>query len=93
MNCPRCGGAATPRPHDSAYCGRCFLTFRPSAPELAPGASRPQLDIFGGEQQLAPEPPAPCTSTHEQPRLFEPQYEGQLALAGGDNPEERLADG
>lgn len=48
----------------------------------------PQLDIFGGEHELAPDAPAPrATSTHEQPRLFEPQYEGQLALAGGDYPE------
>jgi hypothetical protein len=49
-----------------------------------------QVDIFGGEHTLAPEPTAPVpTGTHEQPRLFEPQYEGQLAMAGGDNPEER----
>jgi hypothetical protein len=50
--------------------------------------SAPQFDIFGAEHELAPEPEAPrATSTHEQPRLFEPQYEGQLPLA--DNPEQK----
>lgn len=49
----------------------------------------PQLDIFGGEQVLAPAPAPPVEYARaEQPRLFEPQYEGQLALAGGDNPEQ-----
>jgi hypothetical protein len=48
----------------------------------------PQLDIFGGEHLLAPAPAPRATSTHEQPRLFEPQYEGQLDMSG-DNPEER----
>lgn len=42
----------------------------------------PQLDIFGGETALATEEPrASGDLTVEQPRLFEPQFEGQLALA------------
>lgn len=52
----------------------------------------PQFDIFGAEHVLAPAqaPTGDQAARYEQPRLFEPQYEGQLALAGGeDNPEER----
>jgi hypothetical protein len=45
----------------------------------------PQLDIFGAEHTLAPAQAPRATGTHEQPRLFEPQYEGQLALAGGED--------
>jgi hypothetical protein len=44
-----------------------------------------QIDIFGGEHELAPTPAPRAQQGHEQPRLFEPQYEGQLWLA--DNPE------
>jgi hypothetical protein len=39
---------------------------------------------------LAPAPAPRATSTHEQPRLFEPQYEGQLDMSG-DNPEEAVS--
>jgi hypothetical protein len=63
----------------------------------APCTRRPlpaQVDIFGAEHVLAPEPAAPrATSTHEQPRLFEPQYEGQLDMSGDNYPEERNTDG
>ena len=44
----------------------------------------PQLDIFGGETALETDQEPARESgnlTVEQPRLFEPQYEGQLDLA------------
>ena len=87
LRCPRCGAFAVPRPHDSAYCGACFTTFRPSAPELAPGVRPMQLTVDGGAEPMpAPEPEAPSTHARaEQPRLFEPQYEGQLTM--DDYPE------
>lgn len=46
-----------------------------------------QFDIFGAEHVPNLPQPANCRpdGRFEQPRLFEPQYEGQLALA--DNPE------
>lgn len=50
----------------------------------------PQLDIFGGEHLLTPEPEAP-RATSTQPRLFEPQYEGQLDMSGDNYPDERTA--
>jgi hypothetical protein len=48
-----------------------------------------QIDIFGGEHVLTPEPEAPRVVSAEQPRLFEPQYEGQLDMSGDNYPEER----
>lgn len=50
----------------------------------------PQFDIFGAEHEPEPPRPAYCrpSGKFEQPRLFQPQYEGQLAMAGGDYPED-----
>lgn len=45
-----------------------------------------QIDIFGDVHEIGTTPAqAPRSVTAEQPRLFEPQYEGQLWLA--DNPD------
>jgi hypothetical protein len=43
-----------------------------------------QLTIDGGAVPLVASPEPEQARTHEQPRLFEPQYEGQLTM---DNPE------
>jgi hypothetical protein len=46
-----------------------------------------QLDIYGDVVELgdvADKPIAATQAEAEQPRLFEPQYEGQLALGEGD---------
>lgn len=35
ITCPKCSRSCEERAHDSAYCGRCFLSFRPSDPMAA----------------------------------------------------------
>ena len=69
---------------DPGFCSICLA-------DLVPTTEPTNLTIFGDEHVLAPVAPAPRPVVAvEQPRLFEPQIEGQLAFAGGeDNPEER----
>lgn len=84
LECPSCHaapGSSCKRP--SGHRASRLHAERVAAAERADrdALALPQLDLDGGETRLeAPTDTAPAQLTFEQPRLFQPQLEGQLGL-------------